>query len=101
MQANWCPPELADRVLKIEMWDSASQLAQTMEKGEYWFLYNTRMKISPGGYVEGTMQLVEKVKKLEESDSIKDQHFIALLQYVTLRPRRYHCGLLIHMRSIA
>lgn len=85
VQGSWCPPELSDRILKVEMWDSASQLGQTMEQGEYWFLRNTRMKISHSGYIEGTMQLAEKVQKLDENDSAGNPHLQALLEFVTFR----------------
>jgi hypothetical protein len=64
------------------MWDSASQLARTMEPGEYWFLRNARMKISGAGYVEGTMQLAEKVRRLDENDPTSDLHLQALLEFV-------------------
>lgn len=80
VQAEWCPPELGDRILKVEMWDSASALGQTMETGEYWFLRNCKMKVSRGGYLEGTMQEARGVVKLEESESDHHPHLAALLQ---------------------
>lgn len=82
VQAIWCPPELADRVFKIEMWDDASILAQTIEKGDYWFLRNVRMRISLGGYLEGNMQQVEKVRKLDENEASSNNHLMALLESV-------------------
>ena len=82
VQSSWCPPDLSDRILKVEMWDSASQLGQTMKPGEYWFLRNTRMKISDAGYLEGTMQLAEKVRKLDEDDLTRDPHLQTLLEFV-------------------
>jgi hypothetical protein len=82
VQGSWCPPELSDRILKVEMWDTASQLAQIMEPGEYWFLRNARMKVSDSGYVEGTMQLAEKVRKLDENDPVLDPYLAALLEFV-------------------
>lgn len=82
VQGSWCPPELADRILKIEMWDAAGQLGQTMETGEYWFLRNTRMRVNGYGYLEGTMQLADKVRKLNENDMLVDRHLQALLQFV-------------------
>ena len=82
VQGSWCPPNLEGRILKVEMWDTASQLGQTMEPGEYWFLRNARMKISGGGYLEGTMQLAEKVQKLNENDLTQDPHLEALLEFV-------------------
>ena len=82
VQGSWCPPSLEERILKVEMWDTASQLGQTMEPGEYWFLRNARMKISDGGYLEGTMQLAEKVQKLNENDLTRDPHLEALLESV-------------------
>jgi hypothetical protein len=69
------------------MWDTASQLAQTMEPGEYWFLRNARMKVSGHGYMEGTMQLAEKVRKLNENDPMQDPHLEALLQFVFRKPK--------------
>lgn len=64
------------------MWDSASQLAQIMEPGEYWSLRNARMKVSGAGYMEGTMQLAEKVQKLDENAPTRDPHLQALLEFV-------------------
>lgn len=78
IQAEWCPPELGDRILKVEMWDNANALAQTMETGEYWFLRNCRMKVSTGGYLEGTMQQADKVVKLEANET-DNPHLAALL----------------------
>lgn len=57
-------------------------LAQTMEKGDYWFLRNVRMRVSLGEYLEGNMQQVEKVRKLEESEVSNELHLVALLQSV-------------------
>jgi len=88
VQGSWCPPELADRILKVEMWDTASQLGQTMETGQYWFLRNTRMKVSDGGYLEGTMQLAEKVRRVNEDDVPMDPHLKALLEFVVFSHNR-------------
>jgi hypothetical protein len=82
VQGSWCPPELSDYILKVEMWDTASQIAQTMEPGEYWFLRNARMKVSDSGYIEATMQLAEKVQKLDEKAPALDPHLEVLLEFV-------------------
>jgi hypothetical protein len=81
--SDWCPASLADRVLRIEMWrDAAVVLAQQMNPGEYWLLYNVRMKVSGNGYIEGSFSEAAKAKKLSTADVDSNQHFRALLQFV-------------------
>jgi hypothetical protein len=69
INATWCPPRLADLVLKIEMWPPANVLAKTMIPGEYYTFRNNRLKVSRSGYVEGTFSECEKARKLDENDS--------------------------------
>lgn len=38
-----------------------------MNPGEYWYLHNVRAKWNPSHYMEGTMQLAEKVSQLDET----------------------------------
>jgi len=67
--ATWCDPLLADRVLKVEMWNNAAEYARSMMRaGDYYFLGNNRMKISGNGYVVGTMSEDEKIRKLDEAE---------------------------------
>jgi hypothetical protein len=82
VQASWCPHGLADKVLKIEMWPPANELAKTMVAGEYYSIRNTRMKVSDGGYVEGTFSEVEKARKLDEMQAEYELNLQALLQCV-------------------
>jgi hypothetical protein len=80
--SDWCPATLADRVLRIEMWrDKAVALAEQMSPGEYWYLYNVRMKVSSGGYIEGSLSEVAKARKLSIADVDANKHLQALLQY--------------------
>ncbi|KAF5381117.1 hypothetical protein D9615_004129 [Tricholomella constricta] len=80
VQAEWCPAGLADHVLKIEAWDAAVEVVQTMFVGEYYSIKNARMKFSQGGYLEGKLN-EQKVRKLDvEEDSDVDRHFKALLE---------------------
>ncbi|KAF9246398.1 hypothetical protein BU15DRAFT_39557 [Melanogaster broomeanus] len=79
VQATWCPPELSDRILQCEMWDSAKDIARIMNPGEYWYLHNIRAKWNPSHYMEGTMQLAEKVAQLDEAKLEVQPHLRALL----------------------
>ncbi len=83
--SEWCPVSLADRVLRIEMWrDKAVTLAQQMKPGEYWSLDNVRMKLSNGGYIEGSFSEAAKARKLSVADVDTNHHLQALLQCVLL-----------------
>jgi len=83
--SDWCPATLADRVLRIEMWrDRAVSLAQQMTPGEYWYLDNLRMKVSSGGYIEGSLSEVAKARKLSIADVDANQHLRGLLQCALL-----------------
>jgi hypothetical protein len=86
--SEWCPASLADRVLRIEMWrDKAVALAEQMNPGEYWSLDNVRMKISTGGYIEGSFSKAEKARKLSIADVDTSPYLQALLQCVTSSTR--------------
>ncbi|KAI9511113.1 hypothetical protein F5148DRAFT_1173785 [Russula earlei] len=79
--SEWCPASLADRVLRIEMWrDKAVALAQQMNPGEYWSFDNVRMKVSNGGYIEGSFSEADKARKLSVSEVDTNPHLQALLQ---------------------
>ncbi|KAH0825903.1 hypothetical protein J3R83DRAFT_7655 [Lanmaoa asiatica] len=67
LKATWCPPELYGRVLQCEMWDSARLVAKMMNPGEYWYLHNVRARWNSAHYMEGTMQLAEKIVRLDET----------------------------------
>lgn len=83
VQGNWCPPELHGRVLQCDMWDDARNIANMMTPGEYWYLHNVRAKWSPSHYMEGTMQLAEKVTQLDETKLETQPHLRALLASVS------------------
>jgi len=79
--SEWCPASLADRVLRIEMWrDEAVSLAQQMSAGEYWSLYNVRMKVSSNGFIEGSFSEAAKARKLSIAEVDSNQPLRALLQ---------------------
>lgn len=81
-QASWCPPELSNCVLQCAMWDDARNIAKMMNPGEYWYLHNVRAKWNPSNYMEGTMQLAEKVVQLDETKLETHPHLRALLVLV-------------------
>ena len=86
--SEWCPVSLADRVLRIEMWRGAAvALAQKMKAGEYWFLDNVRMKLSNGGYIEGSFSEAAKARKLSVADVDTNHHLQELLQCVLFPTR--------------
>ena len=76
LQASWCPPELSAFVFRIEMWDKARILAQTMQPGEFWSLPNTRMMAKT--YFEGKLVEADKPKKLDETN--ENPYLRALLE---------------------
>ncbi|KAF8637320.1 hypothetical protein AX17_002822 [Amanita inopinata Kibby_2008] len=77
-EADWCTPELADYVLKIEMWDDAARIGPTMEVGTCYSISNARMRVSRGGYCEAKVVL-QRIVKLDEEDAVKSTHFKDLL----------------------
>ncbi|KIJ69117.1 hypothetical protein HYDPIDRAFT_105685 [Hydnomerulius pinastri MD-312] len=79
VQATWCAPELSDRILQFEMWDTAKDISHTMTPGEYWYFHNARVKWNPSHYMEGTMQHAEKVTLLDEGKVESLPHLKALL----------------------
>jgi hypothetical protein len=79
VQADWCPPELNDCALKIEMWDAASKIGPTMEPGTYYAMSNVRMRISRGGYLEAKVVL-PKITRLSEEDAGRIPHLKELLE---------------------
>ncbi|KAF8136492.1 hypothetical protein EV363DRAFT_1319733 [Boletus edulis] len=80
VQATWCPPELHGRVLQCSMWDNARNIAKMMNPGEYWYLHNIRARWNLNQYIEGTMQLAEKVTQLDQTKQLEAQpHLRALL----------------------
>ena len=79
----WCPRQLHGCVLQCEMWDEAAIIAKMMKPGEYWYLNNVRAKWNPYRYIEGTMQLAEKVERLEPNSFEARPHLKALLESVS------------------
>ncbi|KAI0306301.1 hypothetical protein B0F90DRAFT_731930 [Multifurca ochricompacta] len=79
--SEWCPVSLAERVLRIEMWrDKAVALAQQMKPGDYWSLDNVRMKVSNGGYVEGSFSEAAKARKLSITEVDTNLYLQSLLK---------------------
>ncbi|KAK2466765.1 hypothetical protein APHAL10511_001023 [Amanita phalloides] len=78
LQADWCPLELNDRVLKIEMWDGAAKHGPQMEPGAYYAMANARMRLSRGGYLEAKMVL-PRIVRLKEEDVDRNIHLKDLL----------------------
>jgi hypothetical protein len=63
------------------MWrNKAVALGQQMNSGEYWSLDNVRMKVSSGGYIEGSFSEADKARKLSIADVDTNPHLRALLQ---------------------
>ena len=79
VQGDWCPPELSDYVVKMEMWDSASKVGPTMKPGTYYTMSNARMRMSRGGYLEAKMVL-PKITRLNEDEAARIPHFKDLLE---------------------
>lgn len=82
VETTWCPPRLSDRVLQCNMWDNARNIAKMMNPGEYWYLHNVRARWNPNHYMEGTIQLAEKVTQLDETKLEVQPYLRALLALV-------------------
>lgn len=80
VEADWCPLQLADRVLKIELFNAAAEKGPQMNAGEFYNIKNARMKVSAGGYLEATFSELRKLRKLDEDALEGEAEFEALLQ---------------------
>lgn len=80
VEADWCPPQLATRVLKIELWNEAAQMGPQMKAGEFYTMKNVRVKTSSGGQMEGSFSEVHKLRKMDEDMLEGEPHFEALLR---------------------
>ncbi|KAJ7709492.1 hypothetical protein B0H17DRAFT_1324419 [Mycena rosella] len=78
-QQDWCPPKLGDRILKIEMWDSARSFGPDMRPGEFYALKNVRAMTSKNGYREAKIAET-KIEKLDSSRADDLPHLKALLE---------------------
>ena len=78
---SWSLAELAQSILKIEMWDSAAETAETMQPGDLYALQNVRMKVSTGGTIEARMsEGKRKIKKLDQDELEGETHLVELLR---------------------
>ncbi|KAJ7461475.1 hypothetical protein FB451DRAFT_1562758 [Mycena latifolia] len=78
-QQDWCPPKLADHILRIEMWDGARSYGPDMVPGEVYYLKNVRAMTNRTGFREA--KIVErKIQKLKPSDADAFPHLKALLE---------------------
>jgi hypothetical protein len=84
IQASWCPSEIAHMVLKVEMWSPSSECAKTMQPGEIYSFCNMRMKVSTGGYIEGSFTEAHKLRRLDLNEAGSEPHLQALLKYVQI-----------------
>lgn len=66
VEASWCPPQLADKILKVELWNAAAEKGPEMNAGEFYNINNIRVKFSAGGSLEGTFSEVWKLRKLDD-----------------------------------
>lgn len=82
VERDWCPPLLADRVLKLELFHEAAPKGPELKAGEFYSIGNCRMKRSAGGYLEATFSQVNRMRKLDE-DALEDEpRLVELLRYV-------------------
>lgn len=78
---SWCPPNLSDKVLQIEMYgEAAVQLGHRLKAGQYWKFSNTRMKVSRRDCIEGSFREAGKAEQLDETDVAEDPELKALLE---------------------
>ncbi|KAG1893695.1 uncharacterized protein F5891DRAFT_962533, partial [Suillus fuscotomentosus] len=79
-RANWCSPELAAYVFRIEMWDDARRLAKTMQPGQCWYLPNARAMVDSCLHIYGKLVETHKSKQLDQVQDGEQLHFCALLE---------------------
>ncbi|KAI0064529.1 hypothetical protein BV25DRAFT_245903 [Artomyces pyxidatus] len=80
VNADWCSPGIADRVLRVEMWREACKLGPKMVPGEIWSLKNVRLKPNPFGYVEGSFSEAWKASKLSLDQADRNPFLRGLLE---------------------
>ncbi|OCH93878.1 hypothetical protein OBBRIDRAFT_789916 [Obba rivulosa] len=80
INGQWCPPALAQRVLKIEMWDTAAAIGPNMKPGELYCMRNTRMILSTGCSWEAKIVEGQRIRKLDEHDLDGEPHLMKLLE---------------------
>lgn len=88
IQANWCTPAYEGYAFKIELWNEAAQTGPEIQPHEYYEINNVKMKISAGGYWEGTFSEVRKMRKLDEDELEQEPQLADLLVYVHLARRK-------------
>ena len=86
---SWCPPKLAEVVLPVELWDSATARGPAMKPGEFYSIRNMKLKWSGNDFVEGKMVEGQKIAKLDEDQLEGEPHLVELLKCVQL-PRCVH-----------
>lgn len=77
---QWCPPALAQRVLKIEMWDAAAEVGPNMKPGEFYSIRNVRMRLSAGSSWEAKFVEGKKIRRLDEHYLDGETDLIELLK---------------------
>ena len=78
VDASWSDSSLANRILKVEMWDDASEMGPTLSQGQYYSMKNLRARLSTSGYLEA--KIVEtKITPLDAAYSM-DVHLQALIE---------------------
>ncbi|KAL4244926.1 telombin family protein [Abortiporus biennis] len=78
-----CPETLQDKVLKIEMWDSAVATAEKMNAGDFYSITNVKMRISRDNCWEGKY-LVALLNRRDAWNASQDE-----LERNTLHPRNH------------
>lgn len=80
--ATWCSPALSELVFKIELWNEAAVRGPEMKAHEYYEIKNCRIKMSAGGYWEGSFSEVKKLRKLDDEELDEEPHLVELLRWV-------------------
>ncbi|KAJ3555854.1 hypothetical protein NM688_g2350 [Phlebia brevispora] len=68
LNVSWSDSSLVNRILKVEMWDAAGDVAANMQPGEFYSIRNMRMKLSNGGYWEGKAVQGHKIRRLDDDE---------------------------------
>lgn len=70
-------------MLKVELWDSACLLGETIHRGDFLALNNARMVGKASGYVEAKVQEGKKLRILKEEEADENAYLAELLKCVT------------------
>ncbi|PCH37897.1 hypothetical protein WOLCODRAFT_161136 [Wolfiporia cocos MD-104 SS10] len=81
IERDWTPPQLNNKVMKMELFGDAAAEGANMNPGDYYEFRNAKMRISRGGYWEAKFDdRVDRMQKLSTDELEHYPHLSALLR---------------------